>query len=353
MLGRGTLVGRLPAFSQAESGGARIGVAIGGGAALPQRYVDASRSSRELTGFTVKILVLGATGMLGHRLLVDLARQHDVSGAVRAQTHQWSDHPVLRGRKLVSGWDAMNPDSVLPVLDREQPDAVINCVGIVKQLKEANDPIPSIAINALWPHRLAAACRERQIRLVHFSTDCVFSGERGPYTEKDDSDARDIYGRTKFLGEVSEPGCLTVRSSIIGHGLRGGSGLLEWFLGCRGGHATGFAGAYYTGLTTNQMAAVIGRILEAFPDLDGLWQVASQPIDKFSLLAKINVAYGLGIALDRDESFHCDRRLDGGRFAAATGIIPIDWDEMIAAMRDAHLADAWSSLPRQRLGATG
>lgn len=249
----------------------------------------------------------------------------------------------MRSPKLVSGWDAMEPDSVLPLLDREQPETVINCVGIIKQLKEAKDPIPSIAINALWPHRLAATCRERRIRLVHFSTDCVFSGERGPYAEADIADARDLYGRTKFLGEVSEPGCLTVRSSIIGHELRGGSGLLEWFLSRRGG--SGFSQALYTGLTTNQMAAVIGRIIDAFPDLDGLWQVASKPIDKFTLLAKINATYRLGIALDRDESFHCDRRLNGERFAAATGIVVPDWDEMIAAMRDAHMADAGRRRP--------
>jgi dTDP-4-dehydrorhamnose reductase len=287
----------------------------------------------------VKILVLGATGMLGHRLLVDLGRRHDVSGAIRGPTHRWRDHPVLGGHRLVSGWDAMAPDSVLPLLDRERPEVAINCVGIVKQLKEAGDPIPSIAVNALWPHRLAAACRARRVRLVHFSTDCVFSGERGPYAEGDAADPRDLYGRTKLLGEIGGPGCLTLRSSIIGHELRSGAGLLEWFLGRRGGSASGFPGALYTGLTTNEMAAVIGRVIEEFPDLDGLWQVAATPIDKFTLLSKLNVAYRLGVSLDRDESFQCDRRLDGGRFAAATGIVPADWDSMIAAMREAHLAN--------------
>ncbi len=293
-----------------------------------------------LPGFAVKLLVLGATGMLGHRLLVDLGRRHDVVGAIRGPRHRWRDHAVLGSHRLVSGWDAMAPDSISPLLDRERPEIVINCVGIVKQLQEAKDPIPSIAINALWPHRLAAACRARQIRMVHFSTDCVFSGERGPHAEDSTADAHDLYGRTKLLGEVYGLGCLTLRSSIIGHELRSGAGLLEWFLGRRGGRASGFSGALYTGLTTNEMAAVIGRIIEEFPDLDGLWQVASTPIDKFTLLSKLNFAYGLGIALDRDESFHCDRRLDGGRFAAATGIVPADWDSMIAAMRQAYLEDS-------------
>jgi dTDP-4-dehydrorhamnose reductase len=277
--------------------------------------------------------------MLGHRLLVDLACRHQVSGAIRGPVQRWRDHPALRGCRLVSGLEAAAPDSVLPLLDRERPEVALNCVGIVKQIEEAKDPIPSIAINALWPHRLAAACRERGIRLVHFSTDCVFSGERGPYAEHDFADARDLYGRTKLLGEVSQPGCLTLRSSIIGHELRGGSGLLEWFLCRRGGSASGFSGALYTGLTTNEMAQIVGRVIEEFPDLDGLWQVASTPIDKFTLLSKLNAAYGLGIALDRDESFRCDRRLDGGRFAAATGIVSASWDEMIRAMRDTHLAD--------------
>lgn len=234
----------------------------------------------------------------------------------------------------------MKPDSVLPLLDHERPDVVINCVGIIKQIKEAHDPIPSIAINALWPHRLAAACRARQMRLVHFSTDCVFSGERGPYSETDVADARDLYGRTKFLGEVPGPGCLTIRSSVIGHEIRGGASLLEWFLRQRQGDAKGFARALYTGLTCNEMAVIVGRILEAFPGLDGMWQIASQPIDKFTLLSKINVAYKLGVDLERDESFHCDRRLNGERFAATTGIVPRDWDSMIASMRDAYLADS-------------
>lgn len=297
-------------------------------------------SNRALPGFAVKILVLGATGMLGHRLLVDLARRHDVSGAIRGPAQRWRDHPVLHGQRLLSGWDAAEPDSVSPLLDREMPEVAINCVGIVKQLKEAKDPIPSIAINALWPHRLAAMCRARRIRLVHFSTDCVFSGEGGPYAEDHVADARDLYGRTKLLGEVAGPGSLTLRSSIIGHELRGGSGLLEWFLGRRGGRANGFSGALYTGLTTNEMARVVGRIIEEFPDLDGLWQIASTPIDKFTLLSKLNAAYGLGVSLDRDDSFRCDRRLDGARFAAATGIVPANWDEMIGAMRDTYLAES-------------
>jgi dTDP-4-dehydrorhamnose reductase len=287
----------------------------------------------------VKILVLGASGMLGHRLLVDLARRHEVVGAIRGSAKRWRDHPLLRRHRLVSGWDAAEPDSILPLLDREAPELAINCVGIVKQLEEAKDPIPSIAVNALWPHRLAAACRARRIRLVHFSTDCVFSGERGPYVEDDVADARDLYGRSKLLGEVAGPGCLTIRSSIIGHELRGRSGLLEWFLGRHGGSASGFSGALYTGLTTNEMASIVGRVIEEFPDLDGLWQVAAAPIDKFTLLSKLNAAYGLGIALDRDDSFHCDRRLDGSRFATATGVIPASWDDMIRTMRDTHRAE--------------
>jgi dTDP-4-dehydrorhamnose reductase len=234
----------------------------------------------------------------------------------------------------------MEPHSVLPLLDHERPDVVINCVGIIKQIKEAHNPIPSIAINALWPHRLAAACRARQIRFVHFSTDCVFSGDRGPYSETDIADARDLYGRTKFLGEVSEPGCLTIRTSVIGHEIRGGASLLEWFLRQRRGAAKGFAGALYTGLTCNEMAVIVGRILEAFPRLEGIWQIASQPIDKFTLLSKINAAYDLAVDLERDESFHCDRRLNGERFVAATGIASPDWDTMIAAMHDAYLADS-------------
>ncbi len=284
----------------------------------------------------MKILILGATGMLGHRLVADLGQGFAVTGVLRGDARAWAEHPALRGRRLLSGLDAMRPESIAPLLDAERPDVVINCIGIIKQLAQAKDPVPCITLNALLPQRLAELCQERGLRLVHFSTDCVFSGAGGPYFEDGFPDARDLYGRTKLLGEVEGQGCLTLRTSIIGHELRGGASLIEWFLAQRGGQAKGFARALYTGLTTNAIGAVVARVIEDFPAIEGLFHVAAAPIDKFTLLSKVNKAYGLGISLERDEAFFCDRRLDGSRFLAATGIVVPEWDVMIETMRARH-----------------
>jgi dTDP-4-dehydrorhamnose reductase len=288
----------------------------------------------------VKVLILGASGMLGHRLAIDLSREFDVVGAIRAGARDDSALQPLHDCRLVSGLDAMRIDSAVAMIERECPDVVINCVGIVKQLKEAKDPIPSIVVNALFPHQLAETCRHGGIRLLTFSTDCVFSGRQGPYGDDATPDPDDLYGRTKLLGEVEGPGHLTLRTSIIGHELHRGTGLLEWFIAQRGKSARGFAGALYTGLTTNAMAMVVASLLRDFPELAGVWQVASTPIDKFTLLSMVNEIYRLGVTLERDTLFRCDRRLDAARFRRATGIEIPDWRTMLCAMADAFFAAA-------------
>jgi dTDP-4-dehydrorhamnose reductase len=187
--------------------------------------------------------------------------------------------------------------------------------------------------NSVLPHRIAAACAKSGTRLIHLSTDCVFSGHKGPYAETDPTNPEDLYGRSKLLGEVSYPGCLTIRSSIVGRELRGRSSLIEWFLSQRGKRVTGYAGALYTGMTTIVMADLIGRLATDHPQLHGIWHVASTPISKYDLLALVNRHFGLGIELVRDEKFVTDRRLDGSQFGARTGFSAPNWDTMIAQMR--------------------
>jgi dTDP-4-dehydrorhamnose reductase len=225
-------------------------------------------------------------------------------------------------------------DSVIGALAAVRPAAVINCVGLIKQLPSAKSPLPAIGINAHFPHRLARLCQATGARLIHISTDCVFSGRRGRYTEDDPSDAEDLYGRTKFLGEVGGPACLTLRTSIIGRELRGQVALLEWFLQQRGRTVKGYARAIYTGVTTRTLAGVMADLLERHPDLSGLWQVASEPISKYELLQLVNRAFGLGATIERDESFVCDRSLDGSRFRQATGWQPPSWPQMVQELAD-------------------
>ncbi len=280
----------------------------------------------------MKILVLGATGMLGHKVLQGLGARHEITGTVRDAAGLYRDHPVLGGARLLGGVTADDLGTVERAIATTAPDAVINGIGVIKQLPAAKDPIPSLSINALFPHRLARLCAAAGARLVHISTDCVFSGRKGAYVETDPSDAEDLYGRTKFLGEVAADGCLTLRTSIIGRELQGRHGLVEWFLGQRGGTARGFARAIYTGFTTQALTDLVAELLERHPDVQGLWHAASNPISKYDLLGLVNEAFGLGVRIERDEDFACDRSLDGSRLRAATGFEPPDWPAMIERM---------------------
>jgi dTDP-4-dehydrorhamnose reductase len=234
--------------------------------------------------------------------------------------------------RIIEGVDVRQPEGLDAALERSRPDAVVNCVGVVKQLAAAKDPVESITINALYPHQLAGACRQRGIRLVHISTDCVFDGRQGGYREDDPASATDLYGRSKALGEVTGPGCLTVRTSIIGRELSGTSGLVEWFLSRRGGAADGFVRAIFSGFTTLALSRILLRLLTDHPALEGLYHVAAAPIDKHTLLQLLNSAYEAGVTITPREEPRIDRSLDATRFLSATGLAPPTWETMIAEM---------------------
>lgn len=280
---------------------------------------------------TMRILVLGAYGMLGHKLVDTLRHDFDVYATCRSPKPHLG-RPVLAEGRLISEVNAEDILSIASAFARVRPDVVLNCIGVIKQLEAAKHPIPSITVNALFPHQLAELCRAAGTRLIHFSTDCVFSGDEGNYSPEHPSDARDLYGRSKYLGEVGGPGCLTIRSSIIGPELEGKHGLIEWFLAQRGKHAKGFRKAIYSGFPTIEMANIVARIIREHPKLEGVWQVASAPISKYDLLRGVNEQLGLGITLDPDDFFVCDRSLDGSLFATATGYQAPDWQTLTAAM---------------------
>jgi len=292
--------------------------------------------SRKTGGSGMKhktILILGATGMLGHTLLAFFSRREDINvhATVRSIDGLSALLPQHLLARLRAGVDADNFDSVAGVLAAVKPDVVINCIGIVKQLPEAADPIASIAINALFPHRLANECGRINARLIHISTDCVFSGNKGGYAENDFPDCGDLYGRTKLLGEVAGPGCVTLRTSIIGHELNSKYGLIEWFLSQKG-KVRGFAHAIYTGFPTSEMAHIIGEHVIPNKDLNGLYHVSSDRISKYDLLRLVAERYGKQIKIERHEEFYCDRSLDSSRFRNITGYRPPPWREMVDKM---------------------
>jgi dTDP-4-dehydrorhamnose reductase len=280
----------------------------------------------------VKLLILGATGMLGHKLMQSLSKRFEVTGTVRGSVEIYKGHQVLGNMPLIGMVKAEKFERVGEVVAKAQPDAIINCIGIIKQHPAANDSIQSININALFPHRLAKLCQTSGIRLIHLSTDCVFSGRKGNYSEDDVPDPDDLYGRTKLLGEVVYPGCLTIRTSMIGRELRGKAGLVEWFLSQRGKRVNGFSRAIFTGFTTGVLADLIGDLANMSSPLYGLWHVSSDPISKYDLLELINRKFQLDITIDRDEVFHCDRSLNSIRFRKATRFKVPSWEEMIDQM---------------------
>jgi dTDP-4-dehydrorhamnose reductase len=281
-----------------------------------------------------KILVLGATGMLGHKLMQVLSKTFSVTGTVRADTHAFSAHPVFAGMKIIGNVRADDLDSIHQAIEHSNPDVVINCIGIVKQLPAANDPLTGITINALFPHQLAKICRQKNIRLIHMSTDCVFSGNRGNYSEDDLSDAEDLYGKTKYLGEVNYPGCLTIRTSIIGRELETNHGLIEWFLSQKGKRVFGYKKAIFSGLTTIALSEIVSEIISDYPALQGVWQIASEPISKFDLLNLVKKIYGMTITIESDETVVNDRSLNPEKFKKETNIKIPSWQSMIKQMFD-------------------
>jgi dTDP-4-dehydrorhamnose reductase len=280
----------------------------------------------------MKILILGGAGMLGHQLWRTLHRDHEVWVTLRKPVAHYSAHALFDPTRAFTGVDVGNADTLEGIFRTVKPQAVVNCIGIIKQLREATDPMISLGINSMLPHRIARLCDLVGARMVHISTDCVFAGRKGPYQEGDVSDAEDLYGRTKFLGEVHESHCVTLRTSIIGRELETKSGLIEWFLSQNGKTIRGYRQAMYTGFTTHELARVIHGVLFEHTDLSGLWQVSSDAINKFELLRIAQPHFQWTGQIQPDDTFLCDRRLDSTRFRAKTGYQPPTWDAMLSEL---------------------
>ncbi len=281
-----------------------------------------------------RLLILGASGMLGHMMFRWLARlgRYEIVGTLRASAVP--DGLMCDGSacaRLLTGVDVLLPHQLETVHRQVMPDVVVNCVGLVKQLDACTDPLQAIPINSLLPHHLATLCRETGARLIHISTDCVFSGRRGQYTEADLPDADDLYGRSKLLGEIATPGVLTLRTSVIGPELGSRRGLLEWFLGQQGA-VRGFDRAVFSGLPSVELARVISDFVLPRPTLWGVYHLAADPIDKCSLLKLIAAEYGLNTSISPDHSIVVDRSLDASCFNAAVGYVPPGWPELIRRM---------------------
>jgi dTDP-4-dehydrorhamnose reductase len=280
-----------------------------------------------------RVLILGASGMMGNTIFRVLAESpgFDVWGTVRS-TDASSRLPVGLRDRLIADANADDLSTVTKAIDVTTPEVVINCIGIVKQLAAANDPLVSLPINSILPHRLTRLLEPRSARLIQLSSDCVFDGKGSMYRETDFASADDLYGRSKFLGEVDYPNAITLRTSTIGHELGSHHGLLEWFL-AQSGSVRGFRRAIYSGLSTVEFARVIRDYVIPHPEMHGLFHVSGDPINKFDLLALIRETYQKQIAIEPDDTVAIDRSLDSSRFRDMTGYRPPSWPDQIREMR--------------------
>lgn len=285
----------------------------------------------------MKALVLGAEGMLGHKTFQTLLARYPetkctILGSLSDPFYKKID--LFKTGSVVERVNAMDFSALESTLVKLRPEFIVNCAGIIKQRDESKSSIPSITLNSLLPHKLAAFARGWDGRVIHVSTDCVFNGRRGNYTESDFSDAEDLYGKSKSLGEVIAENALTLRTSIIGRELSHFGSLLEWFLAQRGKTIRGFKRVIYSGVTTNYLSEIVSRIISEHPTLTGLYQVTSPAIPKYDLLRLLREAYCLDVDIQPDEREVSDRSMVGDKFVRATGYKYPTWTDLIARLVD-------------------
>ena len=282
----------------------------------------------------MKILILGATGMLGHKLFQILNEQYETWGSVRGPKSSYADLEIFTQERIIENLDCFDFENVETVILKLAPDVVVNAAGIIRQLPSGKDPIACLTINSLLPHKLDAICQRIGSRLIQISTDCVFSGTKGNYIETDYPDPEDLYGRSKLLGEVTSPNSVTLRTSIIGRELRWRSspGLIEWFIGNNNGAVNGFTRAIYSGLPTIALARVVANVVQNYPRLTGLYHVSADPITKYDLLCMVRDAFNLEIEVNQLAEPNSDASLNSEKFRNLTGYSPEPWENMIAEM---------------------
>lgn len=288
-----------------------------------------------MTNSPKRLLILGANGMLGHAVLRWFSKDpaYAVTGSVRRAESIVDLRGLAPEATLVVADDARDLVVLRRLFSEVRPEVVINCIGMVKQLAGADAPAVTIPINALLPHRLARLAQAHGARLVHISTDCVFSGLRGAYVEDDIPDAEDLYGRSKLMGEVDCENAVTLRTSIIGHELSTSHALLGWFL-AQSGPVAGFSNAIFSALPTVELARVIQEHVLPNEALRGNYHVAGPAISKHDLLHIVAHAYGTTTAIIPHPQPVLDRSLNADRFAAATGYRAPDWRELVARMHE-------------------
>lgn len=290
----------------------------------------------------MKILIIGGGGMLGHKLVQTLNDRFDLWTTIRGDFHNYEKYKIFERRRTIFDLDVSDTKLLEREVEKIKPDVIINAVGIIKQIKDSKDVIKTLNVNSIFPHKLADIAEKYDSRLICISTDCVFNGEKGNYTEEEPPDAYDLYGKSKNLGEVVGENCLTLRTSIIGRELQTSNSLVEWFLSNKDKKVRGFANAIFSGFPTVFMAEILYDLIVNFKKLSGLYHVSSEPINKFDLLKLIKEAYNIDIEIERFEDFKIDRSLNSTKFRKETGFNPPDWKKLLEMMaNDPTHYDIW------------
>jgi dTDP-4-dehydrorhamnose reductase len=295
----------------------------------------------------MRILILGGSGMLGHKLWQTFRGKFDTWVTLRSSYQTYAYLGLFDASRTLGNIDAYNLASVETAINSCKPDVVVNAVGIVKQLPIAKDPISCLTVNSLFPHQVHNICNSLNIRFIHISTDCVFSGKKGNYTESDYTDPEDLYGMSKLVGEVTTGTALTLRTSIIGREIAKMShmGLIEWFLSNHNETVNGYTKAIYTGFPTIALAEVVANVIENHQDLSGLYHVSADPINKYELLSLVRDAMDLPIQINPFEGVALDASLNSERFRSATGYSPPSWPALVQSMtEDTTPYDEWRKL---------
>jgi dTDP-4-dehydrorhamnose reductase len=285
----------------------------------------------------MNVLVLGVSGMLGSTAFNILSENPDLNVYATARNPDVGRYFSDRlAKNIIYGIDVEQHDSLVRAIATSKPKVIVNCVGLVKQLSTADNPLFALPLNSMLPHRLLGLCDAIGSRLIHISTDCVYSGTKGGYSETDPPDAQDLYGRSKAIGEVVAENAVTLRTSIIGHELGGARSLLNWFLS-QNDDVKGFTRAIFSGLPTVELSRVIRDVVIPNSKLSGLFHVASEPINKYDLLTMIAEVYGKRIVIKPSDELVIDRTLNATRFLSATSYRPAPWPELVRSMFDYQL----------------
>jgi dTDP-4-dehydrorhamnose reductase len=278
----------------------------------------------------MRVIILGVSGMIGHRLFMDMSQKFETFGTLKNDKNFYKNNSLFEKKNVVENINVLNYEVLTGALAAIDPDVIINCVGITKRKKEIENTRRTLYINALFPHKLAEWSKVNKKRIIHISTDCVFDGKIGNYSEESLTTAEDLYGRTKALGEINYNHTLTLRSSFIGRELFSKTELLEWFLSQNGLTIKGFTKALYTGVSTIFLSQIVADIIESHPNLSGLKQLSiEKPISKYELLCLAREAFKCNIEIIPDDTFEIKPTLKGERLRDELGYVVPTWENMM------------------------